>query len=585
MTTASIIVNPQFFSPVNAEMWYKFGLQSDIPSASYSQYNMQYYINLNQLSFTGSFIQNLATVYLPPDPTGNAWYDAHKLLQTQIDTPIISASAYGITYSLANSETYIAYDVNYGFQYQPNLIFNTTFDTIGFLSFSFSYPINNTFKSGDIIQYVLDSGSINLNNIGTASITSVATFSFVTDYFGDNLIFSDVFNTTSISVLNVGYTSSYIISGSIAINSQSLLRQYQTLVSGDLFVYNGNTYDMTLAQVYGPNTFYFRTQNWVSNSQESHATQSIVTSGTFSFYNSISNLGIQSGIITNLQRSNGTSSIYYGYNGSRQYNQNYNIYDFTQYVYHSNDQTGKFLTTYNQPKSVFLSNWETLSFASDNFSFNLDHVVVNTYDSNLNFIQRYQSGSIGSLEGLMYVIGSGPQNMLQSGVGLTGVGYYSITIFDPSESNPPAIGTFTYSIISGCSVYQNVRVVFINSFGQLEWFNFNKDNQTTYDIQRTEYRQILAPDYQIGDRGDNILSQKVTQNQILNSDWISEYDYYHLRQLIYSGDAFVSYDNDTRLYPIIITDDSYVVKTAYRNQIFNLTLGFKYAYDINTQNN
>jgi hypothetical protein len=36
--------------------------------------------------------------------------------------------------------------------------------------------------------------------------------------------------------------------------------------------------------------------------------------------------------------------------------------------------------------------------------------------------------------------------------------------------------------------------------------------------------------------------------------------------------------------PIIITDNSYEVKTALRNQLFNLVLNYKFGYDLNLQN-
>jgi len=87
-----------------------------------------------------------------------------------------------------------------------------------------------------------------------------------------------------------------------------------------------------------------------------------------------------------------------------------------------------------------------------------------------------------------------------------------------------------------------------------------------------------------GLRGQAILSSNVNETFVLNSDWITQDDYAFLNQLITSPEVYIYDDTTGNNTPIIITDNSYVFKTTFRDKLFNLTISYKYAFDTNLQN-
>ena len=156
---------------------------------------------------------------------------------------------------------------------------------------------------------------------------------------------------------------------------------------------------------------------------------------------------------------------------------------------------------------------------------------------------------------------------------------------------------------TSCSIYENVRVKFMNRQGTWCYANFNKDSKRTTNISKTEYKQPLKYDYSLDwtttgysiskQRGSSVLSSSVNDTYSLNSDWISEDYYSYLSQLITSPEVYIFYDTYTEIdgsvltsvnIPIIITDTNYSYKTTFRDKLFNLTLNYKLAYDTTLQN-
>jgi len=139
-------------------------------------------------------------------------------------------------------------------------------------------------------------------------------------------------------------------------------------------------------------------------------------------------------------------------------------------------------------------------------------------------------------------------------------------------------------IVNPCSIYETVQLLFINQMGGNEFWYFNKDSKRTVNLERQEFNKVLAPVYNIGDRGRTVYSIVSKDVWRINTDWISEYDYSYLEQLILSPEVFWVKDNadgGTYKYPIIIINKDYPIKTMLREGIFNMTLDFEMAYDKN----
>lgn len=356
---------------------------------------------------------------------------------------------------------------------------------------------------------------------------------------------------------------------------------------------------------------------WSSNG--SYNGQSLITG--FSGTNIITNIeyGLTEssigGVISNIQRFVGTSSTYYGVNGTRQYYNplvNNSIYGtssgYTDLYYYNNFVFGNgssaaqnFLTNYdrNTYKEIFGSSpcgsydqGELAYFISPTQS-NLT-MKIDTYDSSFILIGTYSNvvSSITSLNNI-YCVPVGTAN-IASLVDLTNVMYYTISIYDDTLHN---FISLKRKIVKNDSVYDNVRVCFLNRVGGYDFFNFNYDSKYSIDIKRKEYTKTLSPNYMVGDRGRSIMSMDVKEQFIINTDWISEYDYGFLEELITSPEVFILKEETgsgvggrtTTTYinkiPIIITDNSYEKKTLFRDQLFNMKLTFEYAFSKNIQSN
>jgi hypothetical protein len=588
--TASLLLEPQEYSPVNGNVWYRYGINTDINPASFSAVNLNYVVNVNQLSFTGSVIQSFPTVVLPPDPSNDAAFDAQRMLKTQVNYDLTHTQQ-TLEPQVNDTDTWISFNTNYGFSYDPGTTFSNAYDTNGFLSFTFSTDITNILEVNDTISYQLQVTSFTIASSGTASITQISSsYSIVTDIQDISLFYTGNVGTPGelgvFSNSTNGLQTAVIFIGGIP---PSVANQIKP---GMLWAFGGQTSSIVLSGAgpypYGGTYGNYQLLMQLGNPQSGTTIGNSYQNVTYSFYNTVSNGNvIQPGNITSLYRINGTSSTRYGYDGTRQYDQNYNVFNFSVYaakIGTSMSSAGMFLTDYTQTKQVFISNFETLAFIANanEVNFPLTTYVI-TYDQNNNIINQYNRTDIGaSQSGIIYTIGAGPQNIINHGeLDLTGVDHYTVQVWDTDHNT--IIQPFTYQIVPNCSVYPNVRVMFMNRFGQFDYWNFNKDDLKTINTTRTIYRKQLPYNYNIGDRGDTTLSQKVNEEHTIQTDWISEYDYNYLIELATSPEIYIMSDFNTNPFPALITDTTFATKTVNRDRIFNLSIGYQFAYDINTQ--
>ena len=291
----------------------------------------------------------------------------------------------------------------------------------------------------------------------------------------------------------------------------------------------------------------------------------------------------ESGYVTDQFRIAGTVSGFYTFNGTRQYDER--TKNFTQYLIATQSgSTGAFLTNlYNtsaaNAKPVKSDDYETLSLCLNPAPLGPYYLYVNTFNSTGTLLNTYTAGTMSA--GNTYrrlEVGIGPANL--PNVNFTGVDYYRVYVANASY----VVSEYRfYKIDTQCSNYDKQRLVFLNRMGGYDYFNFTLDSKRSINITRTEYEKILNWNYTIGDRGKTILAQKAEAKMTMNSNWITENEATWLEELLTSPDVYILTTNSTKL-PIIITDNSYEVKTYLRNQVFNLVLNYKFAYDINLQN-
>ena len=293
----------------------------------------------------------------------------------------------------------------------------------------------------------------------------------------------------------------------------------------------------------------------------------------------------ESGTITSLLRLTATSSNRLTYNGTRQYMERTKDFYTTNVL---DSATSSFLSTYNQTyKPVASDDYETLSMIFATATGNTFY--VDTYDNNGTLVGTYSYPISGSTTYRRVDFGVGPKNLFNaSSINFASIGSYRVyTKYGSATSSQIKY----YSLDTQCSIYDKVRLCFLNRQGGWDYFSFTLDSKKTVTISRTEYEKILNWNYSVGDRGQTVLAQKAEQRYTINSNWITQDDSIWLEELLTSPEIYVLGNTDSlggpttgyRL-PIIITDTTYEVKTAIRDRVFNLVVNFKYAFTTNLQN-
>lgn len=299
---------------------------------------------------------------------------------------------------------------------------------------------------------------------------------------------------------------------------------------------------------------------------------------------------VSSGVVTNLQRIDGTSSYFWGYNGSRLYNEvNVNFYyELTQGITASIVTSQPFLTEYpqTQQKLILSNQAETLSVMLNRNGFSGPTAGFTT------FKYYNSSNSLLSTQTYSFVVGngsSGPQQPLQKWdipVGTNNpympltTDYYTVVFGKSAGVTYSEIRTF--KIDTSCSIYDNVRVMWLNRYGSWDYFNFRLDNKKVFNISRNEYKQELQFGYSVGARERTILSQKVTEQHIINTNWLSESEYEFMSSLIVSPEVYIIDETTNLTYPIIVVDTNFEFKTYNRDKLFNFTLTYETSYEYRT---
>ncbi len=138
-------------------------------------------------------------------------------------------------------------------------------------------------------------------------------------------------------------------------------------------------------------------------------------------------------------------------------------------------------------------------------------------------------------------------------------------------------------LVDQCTKGTPVRFKFMNNYGKYDYFTFLGASKKNTDIKRNNYK---SDSYKWSTSGylGNARNRGTTQfetvlNDTINvqSDWITEAQSVWLEQLVTSPDVYVYSGSD--LIAVNIIDSSYQTKYEASEQLFNLSLSFKYNYN------
>ena len=118
--------------------------------------------------------------------------------------------------------------------------------------------------------------------------------------------------------------------------------------------------------------------------------------------------------------------------------------------------------------------------------------------------------------------------------------------------------------------------------------NFRGKSTESVDIKRNEIERVPGTwgsatfNYNNWDSGRESLYTEANRKLAINTDWLNEDEAAWLEELFTSINVQILADNNI-VYPVILTDKSYIKKTSVNNKIkIQYTINLEYANKIRT---
>jgi hypothetical protein len=215
-----------------------------------------------------------------------------------------------------------------------------------------------------------------------------------------------------------------------------------------------------------------------------------------------------------------------------------------------------------------------------------DILVVTTYD-NANAVIDTIKYTLFTADNSVSRLGAYPQNLINDGLDFTNVKYYTIQagkeILFPVYT--PASTLYCFYIVPDDCRFDNVRLGWTNTCGGVDYFNFTKKSELSYNYDRKQYQKVVGQynsstfSFNTWDRGITDRYVTTTKGLQINSDWISVGEFQLLQTLCRSNDVYIINDDST-MTPVLIDTQNFVIKDERYSKLYNVTLNLKYSQPV-----
>ena len=140
-----------------------------------------------------------------------------------------------------------------------------------------------------------------------------------------------------------------------------------------------------------------------------------------------------------------------------------------------------------------------------------------------------------------------------------------------------------------CNDYEHYQFSWLNSFGFRDYYTFKKKKERSLSISRNEFLKEAAnyngQDYDVNiyDRGTTVYSQKLQENYVAYTDYLSDVDARYLEGLFKSPDVRVRFGGTTEFVPISLMSTTWTEKTYRKDRLFQYDIKFKRAHNLKSQ--
>jgi hypothetical protein len=226
---------------------------------------------------------------------------------------------------------------------------------------------------------------------------------------------------------------------------------------------------------------------------------------------------------------------------------------------------------------------ETALLADNDF----DIVVFSSYDNNDDLIDT-QFLPLADNPSIVNVVGAFYANVnLWGGLDLTGAKYYTIQ-FGKETTFPiytPSSRVYCFYVVADDCRFDNVRLGWTNTCGGIDYFNFTKKSELSYNYDRKQYQKVVGTysnatfGFNTWDRGTTDRYVTTTKGLQINSDWVSVGEFELLQTLCRSNDVFIINDDGT-MTPVLVDTQNFVIKDERYSKLYNVTLNLKYSQPV-----
>jgi len=213
-------------------------------------------------------------------------------------------------------------------------------------------------------------------------------------------------------------------------------------------------------------------------------------------------------------------------------------------------------------------------------------LFVSTYDNSGTLIEAINYTISTDLNSVTR-LGAYPSNLIADAVNFTNVKYYTVqagaSITPPIYT--PVSRVYCFYLIDDDCRFDNVRLGWSNTVGGVDYFNFTKKSELSYNYERKQYQKVVGNynastfSFSTFDRGITDRYVNTTKGLQINSDWVSVGEFNLLQTLCRSNDVYIINDDGT-MTPVLVDAQNFVIKDERYSKLYNVTLNLKYSQPV-----
>ena len=215
-----------------------------------------------------------------------------------------------------------------------------------------------------------------------------------------------------------------------------------------------------------------------------------------------------------------------------------------------------------------------------------DIAVISSYDNNDALIDTIKLTMADNVS-IVNTAAAFYANVADTGIDLTSAKYYTIQ-FGKEIAFPvytPSSRVYCFYIVPDDCRFDNVRLGWSNTCGGVDYFNFTKKSELSFNYDRKQYQKVVGQynestfSFDTFDRGVTDRYVNTTKGLQINSDWVSVGEFQLLQTLCRSNDVFIIND-DATLTPVLVDTQNFVIKDERYSKLYNVTLNLKYSQPV-----